>query len=180
MKLTTRALKQEVCHVPAPKDIDYDHLGTIISDGDIGCYSRPDAGNNVLIGSEDPECDELEWVDDPDDYNPNFTDQWQTQVVREAQRVEDLLIPNRPKGLVGLYDCTPDWIPIYDKSGTPDGGAHRGGRGRPRPRPRSGVGHHALHREVVRRRLLQPAARDQSRVLLLRHRLRPDERSIRT
>ena len=119
MKLTTRALKQEVCHVPAPPGIDYDHLGTIISDGDVGCYSRPDAGNNVLIGSEDPECDELEWVDDPDDYNSGFTDQWSTQVMREAQRVKGLPIPERPKGLVDLYDCTPDWIPIYDQSSLP-------------------------------------------------------------
>jgi len=119
MKITTRALKQEVCHVPAPEGIDYDVVGTIISDGDIGCYSRPDAGNNVLIGSEDPACDELEWVDDPDDYNLNFTDQWRTQVMREAQRIDGLPIPNRPKGLVDLYDCTPDWIPIYDRSSLP-------------------------------------------------------------
>jgi sarcosine oxidase subunit beta len=119
MKLTTRALKQEVCHVPAPQGVDYEYVGTIISDGDIGCYSRPDVGNNVLIGSEDPECDELEWVDDPDDYNLNFTDQWRTQVMREAQRIEGLPIPEQPKGLVDLYDCTPDWIPIYDKSSLP-------------------------------------------------------------
>ncbi len=119
MKLTTRALKQEVCHVPSPPGIDYHHQGTIISDGDVGCYSRPDAGNNILIGSEDPECDELEWVDDPDDYNSGFTDQWSTQVMREAMRVKGLPIPERPKGLVDLYDCTPDWIPIYDKSSLP-------------------------------------------------------------
>ncbi len=119
MQLTTRALKREVCHVPAPQGVDYDHQGTILSDGDIGCYSRPDTGSHLLIGSEDPACDGLEWVDDPDDYNPGFTGQWSTQVMREAQRVEDLPIPERPKGVVGLYDCTPDWIPIYDKSSLP-------------------------------------------------------------
>ena len=57
MKIKTRALRQEVCHVPAPEGIDYEDVGTIISDGDIGCYSRPEIGNHVLIGSEDPECD---------------------------------------------------------------------------------------------------------------------------
>ncbi len=119
MKLTTRPLKHEVCHLPAPLGVDYDHLGAIISDGGVGCYSRPDAGNHLLVGSEDPECDPLDWVDDPDDYNSNFTDQWSTQVMREAQRIEDLPIPERPKGLVDLYDCTPDWIPIYDKSSLP-------------------------------------------------------------
>jgi len=119
MAITTRPLKQEVCHVPGPENIDYDFLGTIISDGDIGCYSRPDIGRNVLIGSEDPECDILEWVQDPDDYDRGFTGQWRTQVMREAQRIEGLRVPNKPKGLVDLYDCTPDWIPIYDRSSLP-------------------------------------------------------------
>jgi len=25
-------------------------------------------------------------------------------------------IPNKPSGIVDLYDCTDDWIPIYDRS----------------------------------------------------------------
>ena len=119
MKLKTRALRQEVCHVPAPEGYPYETLGTIISDGDVGCYSRPEVGNHVLIGSEDPECDNLEFIEDPDDYNRNFTEQWKTQVLREAQRLEGLPVPDRPQGVVDLYDCTPDWIPIYDKSDLP-------------------------------------------------------------
>lgn len=116
MTIKTRALRQEVCHVAAPEGFDYNQLGTIISDGDIGCYSRPEVGNNILIGSEDPECDTLEYVDDPDDYNTNFTEQWTTQVMREAQRIRGLRIPSQPSGVVDLYDCSDDWIPIYDRS----------------------------------------------------------------
>ncbi len=121
MNIKTRPLKQEVCHVPAPEGVDYNTMGTIISDSDIGCYSRPEIGNHVLIGSEDPECDTLEYVDDPDGYNRNFTDQWATQVMREAQRLKDLPIPGagRSQGLVDLYDASDDWIPIYDKSDLP-------------------------------------------------------------
>lgn len=119
MNIKTRPLRQEVCHVPAPDGFDYNHLGTIISDGDIGCYSRPEVGNNILIGSEDPECDTMEYVDDPDDYNTDFTGQWTTQAMREAQRISDLRIPNQPSGIVDLYDCSDDWIPIYDKSNLP-------------------------------------------------------------
>jgi sarcosine oxidase subunit beta len=115
MKIKTRALRQEVCHVPAPEGIDYQKVGTIISDGDIGCYSRPEVGNHVLIGSEDPECDPREWVE-PDDFESNFTEQWTTQTMREAQRIKGLPIPNQPQGVVDLYDVTDDWIPIYDKS----------------------------------------------------------------
>ena len=119
MKIGTRPLKQEVCHVPAPADMDYHQIAPLISDGDIGCYSRPTTGNHILIGSEDPECDVLEWVDDPDDYNTGFTRQWETQVMREAQRVKGLGIPGQTGGLVDLYDVSDDWIPIYDKSDLP-------------------------------------------------------------
>jgi len=118
MRIKTRALRQEVCHVPSPEGFDYEKNGTIISDGDIGCYSRPEVGNHVLIGSEDPECDEREWVD-PDNYNQDFTQQHTAQVVREAQRIQGLPIPGTPQGVVDLYDVSDDWIPIYDKSDLP-------------------------------------------------------------
>lgn len=119
MKIKTRALRQEVAHVPSPEGLDYNTEGALISDGDIGCYSRPEAGNNILIGSEDPECDILEWVEDPDNYNKDFTYQWKTQAMREAQRIKDLPIPNKMQGIVDLYDNSDDWIPIYDKSDLP-------------------------------------------------------------
>ena len=89
MNIKTSALRQEVCHVPAPEGIDYQQVGTIISDGDIGCYSRPETGNHILVGSEDPECDEREYVD-PDNYDTSFTKQWTAQAMREAQRIEGL------------------------------------------------------------------------------------------
>jgi glycine/D-amino acid oxidase-like deaminating enzyme len=98
--------------------IDYQKDGTLISDGDIGCYSRPETGNHILVGSEDPECDKREWVD-PDEYNRNFTDQWLAQALREAQRIEGLRVPNQRQGVVDLYDVSDDWIPIYDKSDLP-------------------------------------------------------------
>jgi sarcosine oxidase subunit beta len=119
MKIKTRALRQEVAHVPAPEGLDYEKVGMLISDGDIGCYSRPEVGNHVLIGSEDPDCDELEWIDNPDHFNPNFTQQWRTQVMREAQRISGLPVPNTRQGVVDLYDCSDDWLPIYDKSDLP-------------------------------------------------------------
>ncbi len=115
MNIKTRALRQEVAHVPSPAGFDFEKLGCVISDGDIGCYIRPEVGNNILIGSEDPACDEREWVD-PDDFNRDFTDQWKAQVWRVAQRIPSLGIPSRMKGVVDLYDVADDWIPIYDKS----------------------------------------------------------------
>lgn len=118
MTLTTRALRQEVVHVPSPVGFDFEKDGMIVSDSDISCYCRPEIGNNVLIGSEDPECDAHQWVDD-EEFDHNFTDQWTTQAYRYAQRVPSLGIPSRMQGVVDLYDVTEDWIPIYDKSSLP-------------------------------------------------------------
>ncbi len=117
MTISTRALKQEVVHVPMPV-ADWDRVGMVTSDSDISCYTRPEKGNFLLIGSEDPECDPRDWVD-PDDWDRNFTEQWRIQALRTAQRFPDLGIPSRMKGVVELYDVADDWIPIYDASCVP-------------------------------------------------------------
>jgi len=115
MRIKTRALRQEVCHVPAPAGFDVERDGMVTSDSDVAVYTRPETGNHILIGSEDPECDGREWVD-PDDWSEEFSDQWKVQALRLAQRIPDLGIPSRMKGVVHLYDVTDDWIPIYDRS----------------------------------------------------------------
>lgn len=118
MTISTRALRQEVVHVPSPGNFDFFNTVPVISDSDISCYCRPEQGNHILVGSEDPECDPREWVDD-EDYHREFTEQWTLQAYRYAQRVPSLEIPNRPRGVVDLYDVSDDWIPIYDKSMVP-------------------------------------------------------------
>ena len=118
MAITTRPLRQEVAHVPSPPGFDFEKQGMVVSDSDIGCYIRPEHGSHILIGSEDPPCDEHDWVDD-EDFHREFTDQWTVQVHRYAQRVPSLGIPSKTRGVVELYDVTDDWIPIYDKSSLP-------------------------------------------------------------
>ncbi|MHA1524388.1 MAG: NAD(P)/FAD-dependent oxidoreductase [Alphaproteobacteria bacterium] len=117
MNINTRALKQEVVHVPAPME-NWDVNGIVTSDSDISCYTRPEKGGFLLIGSEDPPCDTREWVD-PDDWDRNFSEQWQVQALRTAQRIPALKIPSETRGIVDLYDVSDDWIPIYDKSCVP-------------------------------------------------------------
>jgi len=126
--IKTKALRHEVMHCPSPEDYDYYNKGYHTSDGDIGCYYRPELGNQFLIGSEDPDCDPQEWVD-PDEFyagqggtgrdNQLTEAQWKAQCYRLARRVPSLPIPNQPRGVVDLYDCSDDWIPIYDKSDLP-------------------------------------------------------------
>ncbi len=117
MKVKTRALRQEVAHVPLPDGYVHE-TACVTSDSDIGVYTRPEQGNSLLIGSEDPPVDQHEWVD-PDDYNPDFTEQWRVQVLRVCQRIPNLGVPNQMRGVVDLYDVTDDWIPIYDQSDLP-------------------------------------------------------------
>ncbi len=119
MTIHTRPLRQEVVHVPAPEGFDFETQGVIVSDSDIALYCRPEHGNHILIGSEDPACDPHQWCEDDVNYNHEFTDQWTTQAMRYAQRVPSLGIPSRTRGVVDLYDASTDWIPIYDKSSLP-------------------------------------------------------------
>ena len=119
MKIKTRALRHEVIHIPAPSGFDFEAAGCPSSDSDIGCYWRPEVGNHILCGSEDPDCDPKDWIDDPDVFNRDMTEQAGAQAYRLALRIPEIGIPRNIKGVVDLYDVTDDWIPIYDKSDLP-------------------------------------------------------------
>ena len=62
----------------------------------------------------------MEWVDDPDGVSLNPTvSRFEAQVWRLARRIPELGIPTRPLGIAGVYDVTPDWVPIYDRTSLP-------------------------------------------------------------
>jgi sarcosine oxidase subunit beta len=116
--ISTRPLRQEVHVVPAPGNFRLGAGGTVVNDGDLGTYFRPHPGDTVIIGGLEPECDPLVWVDDPDAYDPNpKVETWEAQVLRTARRVPGVKVPPRPTGLAALYDVTPDWVAIYDRTG---------------------------------------------------------------
>ena len=119
MTIKTRPLRQEVTHVPAPEGAYASPLGIVTSDSDASVYTRPEHGGNILIGSEDPPCDTLEYLDSDEGYGTDFTEQWKVQALRWAQRMPALGVPSRMKGVVDLYDASTDWIPIYDRSSLP-------------------------------------------------------------
>ncbi|MGD2043503.1 MAG: FAD-dependent oxidoreductase [Acidimicrobiia bacterium] len=120
MNIKTRALRHEVHHVPSPANIDFERDGMLVGDDDLGTYFRPEVGNHILVGSQDPECDPQIWVEDPDEFERAITeDQWRAQVLRLARRLPALGVPSEKKGVVDLYDVSDDWIPIYDKTDLP-------------------------------------------------------------
>jgi glycine/D-amino acid oxidase-like deaminating enzyme len=120
MAIKTRALRHEVHHVPSPAGFDFEKDGMLVGDDDLGTYFRPEVGNHILVGSQDPECDPQVWVENPDVFDHNITDsQWRAQVLRLARRLPALGVPGEKKGVVDLYDVSDDWIPIYDKTDLP-------------------------------------------------------------
>ncbi len=117
MNIKTRALRHEVHHVPSPEGIDFEKEGMLVGDDDLGTYFRPEVGNHILVGSQDPDCDPQIWVEDPDEFERAITEgQWKAQVLRLARRIPSLGVPSEKKGVVDLYDVSDDWIPIYDKT----------------------------------------------------------------
>jgi glycine/D-amino acid oxidase-like deaminating enzyme len=115
--VTTRPMRQEVHHVPAPSTWINPPC---YSDLDTGVYIRPEAGGGMVIGGTEPECDPFQWVEDPDEVNMNRTQElFNAQVTRAARRLPDLQVPSTAAGVVGVYDVSTDWSPIYDKSDVP-------------------------------------------------------------
>jgi sarcosine oxidase subunit beta len=116
-RVRTRPLRQEVHSVPAPAGYARGELGPAVTDGDLGTYFRSHFGGQLIVGSAEPECDPLHWIDDPDAFDAEPTAQaWDAQVLRLARRIPALGIPPRPVGYAALYDVADDWIPIYDRT----------------------------------------------------------------
>ncbi len=111
-----RPLRQEVAHVPGRDG----GAGMVVADLDLGMYVRGELDGGLLVGGTEAECDPLEWLDSPDDANPNPTSAvFDAHVTRAARRLPDLTVPNRPRGIVGVYDVADDWTPIYDRTDLP-------------------------------------------------------------
>lgn len=117
-RVTTQPLRQEVHQVPAPDNFLMSQGAPVIFDGDVGTYFRPESGAGILVGGMEPACDPLDWLDDPDRTDITVTvEGYEANTVRLARRMPHLTLPNRPKGVVGVYDTSTDWIPIYDRTG---------------------------------------------------------------
>ena len=117
MKIKTNPMRQEVHAAEAPNNFNFDSGAPLLTDLDLGYYAVPKMGETFYVGGVEPDCDPLEWVENPDEVSLNPTIQrFEAQVWRLARRVPDLGIPTRPLGIAGVYDVTPDWVPIYDKT----------------------------------------------------------------
>ncbi len=117
MNITTAPMRHEAHVAPAPPGVDFDAEGAIIADLDVGTYYRPEAGNQIFVGSTDPEVDGHDWVDDLDVMNREITRPIaERQMMRTARRFPDFGVPHTPKGVAEAYDVSTDWGPVYDRT----------------------------------------------------------------
>lgn len=117
--ITTRPMRHEVHVAPSPPNFDFEGHGMMVADLDQGMYFRPEAGNQIFVGSTDPDCDPQEWVDptELDTMNRQITEpRWNLQMMRMAKRLPEFGVPHQRKGLAEAYDVSTDWGPIYDRS----------------------------------------------------------------
>jgi sarcosine oxidase subunit beta len=122
LPLETRPLRREVHTLPNPLDGEDDGAALpVVGDLNSGVYFRPESGGrNLIVGSTDPECDELEFLDDPDDLNRSVTEEyWERQTLRAMRRFPR--VGRGPaRGVADLYDVTVrDWYPIVDRTELP-------------------------------------------------------------
>ncbi|MEL5953553.1 FAD-dependent oxidoreductase [Streptomyces sp. CLV115] len=119
-RVSTRPLRQEVHELRAPEGYSDNGAGPLVADVDLGTYFRGTPSGGLIIGGTEPECDELQWLADPDTYKINPTKAvYDAQTFRAARRIPTLPVPGTPRGLAGVYDVSDDWIPIYDKTELP-------------------------------------------------------------
>ena len=114
-----KPLRAEVHQISTPKDI---LPGPIMGDLDLGTYVRSGPGGITLIGGTEPECDRMDWVEPEkiDEVNMTRTvEVFESQTYRFARRFSAAQIPSTPVGVVGVYDVSSDWTPIYDKTDVP-------------------------------------------------------------
>jgi len=122
LPLETRPLRREVHALANPLHAQGVKPGVpIVGDLNSGIYFRPESGgSDLIVGTTDPECDELEWIADPDDFDPGVTETYhQRQCLRLMKRFPEVRL-GRSHGLAALYDVTVrDWYPIADRTDLP-------------------------------------------------------------
>jgi len=121
LPIATRPLRREVCAVTNPTQGRDGTPLPIVGDLDSGIYFRPEGnGRDMIVGSLEPACDELEWLDDPDALDPACSAAGhERQVLRLMKRFPQARYEPR-RGVAGLYDVTPlDWNPVIDRTDLP-------------------------------------------------------------
>ena len=113
---STTPLEQEIVYLPAPPDFA-GTKGFCVTDGDLGTYFRPEGEHGIAVGGMEAPSDPLRWLKYPEQARANVSAAtWEMQTLRVGRRLPNMQVPGQPRGIVGVYDVTADWIPIYDRT----------------------------------------------------------------
>jgi len=122
LPLETRALRREVHALANPQYADDASAGVpVVGDINSGIYFRPESGGrDIIVGSTEPDCDDPDWIIDPDDYDESVTELYrQRQCLRLMKRFPEVRL-GPARGVAALYDVTVrDWYPIADRTDLP-------------------------------------------------------------
>jgi sarcosine oxidase subunit beta len=113
-------LRHDMFLAPVGAEVLGDARLTHLVDRDLGTNFRPEGDQALLGGSEEPagtvgDPAQSGWPSEerPD---PALHDE---VLLRLSRRIPGLGVPLRPRGTVGYYDVTDDWMPIYDRTCVP-------------------------------------------------------------
>lgn len=113
--IRTAPMRQEVHELSASPSVT--ETLPLVADLDLGTYFRRTPSGSILVGGTEPACDPLQWLESPDNYIPHVTAPvYEAQSYRAARRIPELTVPPTPRGVVGVYDVSTDWVPIYDRT----------------------------------------------------------------
>jgi sarcosine oxidase subunit beta len=122
LPIEIRPLRREVHAVENPAFTEEEGSPVpVMGDLDSGVYMRPETGGrDLIVGSLEPACDTLEWVDDADHWNTSITvGGYERQVMRLMKRFPEIRLGKR-RGIASLYDVTlQDWNPVLDRTDAP-------------------------------------------------------------
>ena len=117
MRITTRALRQEVFAVPAPPGLLLADGAPFVADLDLGQYFRPRPAGRC--SSAAPRRRATSWSGST---TPTTSTTWRRSRAGSGRRCgwpgacRRSASRRGPSGLAALYDVTDDWVPIYDRS----------------------------------------------------------------
>ncbi|NBS28827.1 MAG: FAD-dependent oxidoreductase, partial [Actinobacteria bacterium] len=86
MKVHHQPLRQEVFSPPAPVGFRLEDNAPIVADLDLGQYFRPHMGDLLNVGTTEPACDPLHFIEDADDWNDQVTVEFFERVMLRLAR----------------------------------------------------------------------------------------------
>jgi sarcosine oxidase subunit beta len=119
LPIEVKPLRKEIAVVPNPTAAMRPGGGMpVLGDLDSGVYCRPEGGGkDLVVGSLEPACDELPWVEDPDSNSVDASrESFECYSMRMMKRVPSMEL-GRFRGLASMYDVTTlDWHPVLDRT----------------------------------------------------------------